>query len=197
MNTLTLLVGSTRPNRFGPTIAQWIEKIAQEEAASLGGFQVKVVDLEQLNLPFLDEAKPAGYRDYAHQHTKEWSALVDGSDGFIFVSPEYNHSYGAALKNALDYVFYEWNYKPLGLATYGGAAGGSRAAEHLRAIAGELKMFDLREQVMIPNYWSQLEKDGSFKPTDEQTKSVRALVRELAFWMEHLKTARAAKNAQG
>ncbi|WP_424556337.1 NADPH-dependent FMN reductase [Streptacidiphilus pinicola] len=94
-------------------------------------------------LPHLDEPVPPFMGQYQNGHTKEWAAKIGSFDGFIFVTPEYNHSTSGALKNAIDYLFAEWNNKAVGIVSYG-SVGGARAAEHLRLIAGELKMADVR-----------------------------------------------------
>lgn len=191
MNVIKIIVGSTRPQRFGVQVGKWVAGVAQEFAASSGGsVKFEVVDLAEVNLPLLDEPFPAGMNKYQNDHTMKWSATVAGADGFVVITPEYNHSTSAALKNALDYVFYEWNYKPVGFVSYGSGAGGARAVEHLRGIVGELKMYDIRESVMVPNYWGQLGGDGAFTPLDEQTAGLKAMLEQLAYWTDAMKPAR-------
>ncbi|MFP4511210.1 MAG: NADPH-dependent FMN reductase [Spirochaetaceae bacterium] len=190
MNTVKIIIGSTRPQRFGPQIAQWIKGIADEAAAADGNTRFEIVDLEEVNLPLFDEAIPPLMKQPANEHTKRWAGIVADADGYIFVTPEYNHSTSAALKNAIDYLVYEWAHKPVAFASYGSQAGGTRAVEHLRAIAGELKLYDLRDQVMISNYWTQLDEKGQFVPTPEQDDSVKTMVQELIFWTDAMKAPR-------
>ena len=191
MSVIKIIIGSTRPQRFGIQVGKWVAGIAEEVAATSGGsVKFELVDLAEVNLPLLDEPVPPAMNQYQNEHTKKWSETVAGGDGFVMITPEYNHSTSAALKNALDYVFYEWNYKPVGFVSYGSGAGGSRAVEHLRGIVGELKMYDLRESVMVPNYWGQLGPDGSFKPMDEQTAGLKAMFAQLIYWTDAMKPAR-------
>jgi NAD(P)H-dependent FMN reductase len=190
MHKLMIIIGSTRPQRFGPQVAKWITTEAESIVKADGNFTIDLVDLAEVNLPFLDEAMPAGFQKYTNQHTIDWSARVASADGFIFVSPEYNHSYSAPLKNALDYLAVEWAFKPLGLVTYGGHAGGVRAAEHLRSIAGELKMYDIRESVLVPHYWDYKDAEGNFVPTEDHRKSAQAMISQLIHWAKIMKTGR-------
>ncbi len=190
MNTVKIIIGSTRPQRFGPQIASWVKGIADEAATANGNTRFELVDLAEVNLPLFDEAIPPMMNQPANEHTKKWAGIVAEADGYIFVTPEYNHSTSAALKNAIDYLIYEWAHKPVAFASYGSQAGGTRAVEHLRAIAGELKLYDLRDQVMISNYWAQLDEKGQFVPTPEQGDAVKAMVEAIMFWTEAMKAPR-------
>ncbi len=187
MTKIKILAGSSRPGRFNIQPATWIYNIAKEQE----GIEVELVDLQELALPFLDEAVPPSMGQYANEHTTAWSQKIGEADGFIFVTPEYNHSYSAVLKNAIDYLFKEWNYKPVSFVSYGSLAGGSRAVEHLRGIAGELKMYDLREQIMLPAYWEHLNEKGEYQFTDRHKESAKDLLSSLSFWAEELKASRA------
>ena len=137
-----IIIGSTRPGRVGDQVAKWV----LEHAATRSDAEFELVDLADFALPHLDEPVPPSMGQYAQAHTKAWAEKVDSFDGYIFVTPEYNHSTSGALKNALDFVYGEWNDKAAGLVSYG-AAGGTRAAEHLRLILGELQVADVRQQV--------------------------------------------------
>ncbi len=119
MPRLTIVIASTRPGRVGLPVARWFEA----QAIAHGGFDVEVADLAELKLPLMDEPNHPRLHTYVHQHTRDWSALVDASDAFVFVMPEYNNGYTAPLKNAIDYLHDEWFYKPVGLVSYGGVAG--------------------------------------------------------------------------
>lgn len=183
---ITILTGSNRPGRFNMQPASWITKIAQAHS----DIEVKLVDLQELALPFLDESVPASQQRYSHDHTKAWSKIVGESDGFVFVTPEYNHSYSAVLKNAIDYLYNEWNFKPVAFVSYGALVAGSRAVEHLRSVAGELKMYDIREQVLFPSYWEHLDKDGHYQFTDRNKESAEAMLTTLIFWAKQMKHSR-------
>lgn len=189
MVRIAIIIGSTRPNRFGPQPAKWLLGLSKEHDATF-----ELIDLAEINLPFLDEPIPPGGGKYAEEHTKKWSATIAKFDGFLIVHPEYNHGVSAALKNALDFLFSEWNYKVVALAGYGAEAGGSRAAEHLRTFAGATKMYDLREQLVIANYQQYLDKMGVFQPTEGQTKAAHNVLKELAFWAGQFKRARGERS---
>ncbi|PKL08568.1 MAG: NADPH-dependent FMN reductase [Spirochaetae bacterium HGW-Spirochaetae-7] len=192
MSTIKIIIGSTRPGRFASTFAKWLTTIAKEfEAANPGGPRFELVDLADQKLPLLDEAVPANMNKYEHDHTKRWSKVVGEADGFVFVTQEYNHGYSASLKNAIDYLFYEWNNKPVAFASYGGAAGGARAVEQLREVSGEVKLFDIREAVIVPNYWTQFDASGAFNATDDQAKAAGAMFQALSFWTDEMKASRA------
>jgi hypothetical protein len=117
MPTLQIIIASTRPGRVGLPVARWFESRARTH----GGLDVEVVDLAEIDLPFVDEPNHPRLRQYTQQHTKDWSAKVDAADAFVFVMPEYNYGFNAPLKNAIDYLHQEWLYKPVGLVSYGGA----------------------------------------------------------------------------
>lgn len=191
MNTITIIVGSTRPGRFGDRFAAWLESEARDyEAGHPGAVSFRLVDLAKQGLPFLDESSPASLGKYEREHTKAWARIVGESDGFLVVAPEYNHGYSAALKNAFDFLFKEWNYKPVAFASYGGMAGGARAVEQLRQVAGELKLYDIREAVMVPNYWSQLDQQGAFVATADQAKAAQAVLAQLVYWADAMREPR-------
>ncbi len=192
MSTIKIIIGSTRPGRFASTFAAWLASAAKEFSdGNPGGPRFELVDLADQKLPMLDEAVPASMNKYEHDHTKRWSRLIDEADGFVFVAQEYNHGYSASLKNAIDYLFYEWNNKPVAFASYGSGAGGARAIEQLREVSGEVKLFDIREAVMVPNYWTQFDASGAFTATDDQAKAARAMFQALSFWTDELKASRA------
>lgn len=186
MPKIKILTGSVRPGRFNIQPATWIYNIAK----SRGDTDVELVDLQEINLPFLDEPETPSTGRYTKEHTKKWSEKIKAADGFIFVTPEYNHSVSPVLKNAIDYLFFEWHYKPIGFVSYGSLAGGSRAAEHLRLISAEVKMYDLREQILLPNYWDNLSEKGEYQFNDRDEKSANALLDNLIFWAQEMKSAR-------
>jgi NAD(P)H-dependent FMN reductase len=191
MSVIKVIVGSTRKNRFGIQPAQWIMGIAKAYPQAT----FELVDLAEQNLPLFDEAMPPSMVTdgrYEKETTRKWAKVIDEADGFIIVTAEYNYGVPAALKNALDTVSNEWNYKPVAFVSYGTAGGGARAVEHLRSTAGWLKMYDLREQVILANYWAQLDKNGEFQPNEPQIHGARAMLEALAFWAEKMKPAREA-----
>src|SRR5262249_15942489 len=137
-----IVLGSTRPGRNGAQVAAWVF----DRASGRGDVQFELVDLADYSLPHLDEPVPPSMGQYAHEHTKQWAAKGAEVDGYVFVTPEYNHSTAGVLKNAIDFVYPEWNDKAAGVVSYG-SSGGTRAAEHLRLILGELQVADVRQQV--------------------------------------------------
>jgi NAD(P)H-dependent FMN reductase len=173
---LQVIIGSTRPGRVGPAVADWIAKRAKQQ----GDFQVEVTDLAELNLPLFDEPHHPRLGRYVHQHTMDWSAIVEESDAFVFVIPEYNHSFNAATKNALDYLNAEWADKAAALVSYGGVAAGTRAVQALKPVLVALKMLPVNEGVNIPFVREHIDGDGRFKPTEIEDASARVMLDELA-----------------
>jgi NAD(P)H-dependent FMN reductase len=184
MIKIGIIMGSTRPNRVGEAVAKWVHELAQKK----GGAEFELIDLRDQNLPLLDEPVSPMQHKYEKEHTKKWAAKVAGYDAFIFVTPEYNHSTCAALKNALDFLYAEWNNKAAGFVSYG-AAGGARAVEHLRGISTELKMAHVRDQVLL--YLDQdFENYTTFKPRDMHEKTLHTVIDQVISWGTALKTVR-------
>jgi NAD(P)H-dependent FMN reductase len=189
MPLVKVILGSTRDERFGVQPAEWIMELAKNYPQAT----FELVDLADLDLPFMTDATPPSMiadGNYEKESTKQWSKIVGEADGFVIITAEYNYGVPAALKNAIDTVSNEWNYKPVAFVSYGTAAGGSRAVEHLRGSAGWLKMYDLREQVILANYWGQLDENGKFKPSESQTHGAEAMLEAIAFWSEKMKPIR-------
>ena len=172
---LLVVVASTRPGRIGLPVSQWFVEAAKEH----GGFQVTVADLAEENLPFLDEPHHPRLRNYLHDHTKRWSEKVAAADAIVFVIPEYNYAIGASLKNALDYLHHEWNYKPASVVSYGGVAAGTRSAMALHDVAYALKIFLVPESVNIPFVRNFLGDDGQIHPNEVMTGAAKAVLDEL------------------
>jgi NAD(P)H-dependent FMN reductase len=183
---LRIIIGSTRPGRVGPSVAAWIEERAREH----GGFDVQLTDLAALSLPLLDEPNHPRLRQYVNQHTKDWSALVDASDAFIFVTPEYNYGFNAALKNAIDYLHAEWQNKAAGIVSYGGVAAGTRATQMLKQVLTALKIMPVPEAVNIPFVGQHLDEEKRFKSTELIDASATAMLDELLRWTESLAVLR-------
>jgi NAD(P)H-dependent FMN reductase len=175
MPNLTIIVGSTRPGRAGAPIAQWFAARAKDH----GGFDVNVVDLAELDLPLLDEPNHPRLRKYTQQHTKDWSALVDAGDAFVFVTPEYNYGYPASVKNAIDYLHQEWQHKPVGFVSYGGVAAGTRAVQQLKQVVTTLRMLPVFESVNIPFHTQFLDSDGVFHANEVLDQAADAMLDEL------------------
>jgi len=172
---LLVVVASTRPGRIGLPVSQWFVDVAKEH----GGFQVSVADLAEENLPLLDEPHHPRLRRYQHDHTKRWSEKVDAADAIVFVLPEYNYALGAALKNALDYLHAEWNYKPAGVVSYGGVSAGTRSAMALQGVAYSLRLWMTPVAVNIPFVHTLLE-DGVIKASESMTNAAAAMLDELS-----------------
>ena len=187
---LAVITVSTRPGRVGPAIADWFVSQARAE----GGFEVVPVDLAEIALPLLDEPKHPRLKDYQHDHTKRWSAIVEAADAFVLVAPEYNFAPSPVLVNALDYLFQEWAYKPAGFVSYGGVSGGLRAVQVTKQILTTLKVVPLTEQVTLPMVFEHL-RDGRFDAKPIHDESARVLLKELHRWAEALKPMRAPAEA--
>jgi NAD(P)H-dependent FMN reductase len=184
---LQVIVASTRPGRVGPAFARWFVLRAEKH----GEFDVEVVDLAEVNLPFMDEPHHPRLRQYTHEHTRRWSATIDAADAFVLVMPEYNHGFTAPLKNAIDYLVHEWTYKPVGFVTYGGVAAGTRAQQLLKPVLVGLKMTPIVEAVNIP-FVSQLIKDGQLEPTESLTRAGHTMLIELERYEQALRPLRQA-----
>jgi len=175
MPNLTIIIGSTRPGRAGAAIAQWFAARAKDH----GGFDVTVVDLAEVGLPLLDEPNHPRLRQYTRQHTKDWSAVIDAADAFVFVSPEYNHGYSAALKNAIDYLHHEWQHKPVGFVSYGGVAAGTRAMQQLKQVVTAVRMLPVYDSVNIPFHAKLLDSDGVLRTNEVMDKAADTMLDEL------------------
>ena len=174
MPTLTIIVGSTRPGRAGQPIAEWFADRARTHA----GFDVEVADLAEIGLPLLDEPNHPRLGQYTKQHTKDWSAIVDRADAVVFVTPEYNYGYPAALKNAIDFLHREWRDKPAGFVSYGGVAAGTRAVQQLKQVVTTLRMTPVFDSVNIP-FHATLIKEGKFEATDLLNQAADTMLDEL------------------
>jgi len=182
---LMIIIASTRPGRVGLPVAEWV----RERAEAHGDFDIDLVDLATLNLPFMDEPKHPRLRQYVHQHTKDWSARVDAADAFVFVMPEYNFAFTAPLKNAIDYLHTEWAYKPVGLVSYGGVSAGTRAAQMIKQVVSTLKMVPVPEAVSIP-FVAQFIKDGRVEPNETMQTAATVMLDELERWVTAMRSLR-------
>ncbi len=184
--TLQIIVASTRPGRVGLPVAQWILAAAEEH----GGFEVELVDLAEVDLPLFDEPRHPRFQQYEHQHTRDWSATVTRGDAFAIVMPEYNYGFNAAIKNAIDYLNVEWQYKPVGLVSYGGVSAGTRAAQMLKQVLTTLKMVPIPEAVSIPFVTQFVDDAGKVIPNETMTTAATAMLDELVALAEALRPLR-------
>tara|TARA_R110002072_G_scaffold118475_1_gene250138 strand:- start:4163 stop:4744 length:582 start_codon:yes stop_codon:yes gene_type:complete len=183
---LQVIICSTRPGRVGPAVGRWFA----EFAASHDGFDSELVDLADFKLPLYDEPNHPTQQKYQHAHTKAWSKSVASADAYVFVMPEYNYSPPPSLVNALDFVYKEWNYKPCGIVSYGGASGGLRAAQSVKLQITTLKMMPMMEGVMIPMVSKLVDDSGTFTSNELIDKSASTLLDELRRWAVGLKAMR-------
>jgi len=186
---IAIILGSTRPGRNGKAVADWVTDKASGRTAA----QYELVDLADHPLPHMDEPIPPSAGQYAGEHTKAWAETIGAYDGYIFVTPEYNHSTSGVLKNAIDYLYAEWNNKAMGVVSYG-AVGGARAAEHLRLVAGELQMADVRTNVTL-SMLTDFENFADFKPGAHQAKVLDTLLGEVIAWSQALAPLRQVTRA--
>lgn len=185
---LQIIIGSTRPGRIGPTIANWFAQRAIEH----GGFVVEVLDLADFDLPLLDEPHHPRMANYTKDHTKRWSEAISRGDAYILCTPEYNYSMPASLKNALDFLHNEWNDKAVAFLSYGGVSGGMRAVQALKHVTGPLRMYTTQMNVMIPFVQVKLSDDNAtFTSDDAVDQSVTATLDELLALSTALETLRA------
>jgi NAD(P)H-dependent FMN reductase len=180
-----IILGSTRPGRKGIQVAQWVLDRASGREATY-----ELVDLADFNLPHLDEAITASQGRYENDHTKAWAAAIAQYDGFVFVTPEYNHSTSGALKNAIDFIYAEWNNKAAGFVSYG-VAGGTRAVEHLRLIVGELQIADVRQQVAV-SLLTDFEGYTTLKPVPHLEPGLDTMFDQVESWAGALRSVREA-----
>jgi NAD(P)H-dependent FMN reductase len=176
MTRIGIILGSTRPNRNGEQVAKWVYDIAARRSDA----EFELVDLRDYPLPHLDEPLPPSMGQYHNEHTRQWAEKIASFDGFVFVTPEYNHGTSGVLKNAIDYLYAEWNNKAAGFVSYG-AVGGARAAEHLRLVAGELQMADVRQQVAL-SLLTEFENFTVFRPGDYNLAALDILLDQVIAW---------------
>src|SRR3954469_14258685 len=186
MTRIGIILGSTRPNRVGGQVADWVFKIASRRLDA----EFELVDLRDYPLPHLDEPLPPSFGRYQNDHTKQWAAKIASFDGFVIVTPEYNHGSSGVLKNAIDYLYAEWNNKAVGFVSYGGG-GGARAAEHLRLVAAELQMADVRQQVAL-SLITEFENFSVFKPGAYNLNALTVLLDQVIAWSAALAPLRTA-----
>jgi len=184
---LGVVIASVREGRGGAAVADWFVAFARTH----GHFEVSVLDLKEFDLPLLDEPAHPRLQKYERETTKRWSAAVRDMDAFVFVTPEYNFGCPPALVNALDHLYVEWSYKPVGFASYGGVSGGLRGVQMTKQIVTTLKMVPMVEAVNVPFYTKLIDgATGRFNAGETNDKAAAAMLTELARWTEALSSLR-------
>jgi NAD(P)H-dependent FMN reductase len=187
MTRIAIIVGSTRPGRNAEAVAKWV----YEHAARRKDAEIELVDIADYDLPLLDEPALPSAGKYTKEHTKKWAAKVASFDGFVFVTPEYNHGISGALKNAIDFLYAEWNDKAAGFVSYG-SVGGTRAVESLRLVMAELQVADVRAQVALSLY-TDFENFSKFKPGPQHEAPLNTVFDQVVKWSNALAPLRHAK----
>lgn len=190
MTNVAVIIGSTRPGRVGEAVGKWVFEIARRRQDA----QFELVDLADYKLPLLDEPVPPSMGRYSKEHTKRWAAKIASFDAYVFVTAEYNHGIPGALKNAVDFLFAEWNNKAAGFVSYG-SAGGARAVEQLRLVLAEVQIATVRNQVML-NLFSDFENFTQFKPHPRHEDSVGKMLDQLIAWGGALQQLRTSAGSQ-
>jgi len=185
MIRVAIVTGSTRPGRNNAAVAQWVYNLAKKRSDA----EFELVDIATYHLPLLDEALSPIMGQYSHAHTKVWAEKIGSFDAYVFVTPEYNHGTSGALKNAIDYLYREWNNKAAGFVSYGGA-GGARAVEQLRLVMGELMVADVRAQVML-SLFTDFENFSTFTPDPRHEAEVHTMLDQVIAWGGALQSVRA------
>jgi NAD(P)H-dependent FMN reductase len=178
---IAIIIGSTRPGRNGEAVAKWVYEIAQKRSDA----EFELVDIKDFNQPLLDEPVSPIMGQYSKPHTKVWAAKIGSFDGYVFVAPEYNHGISGALKNAIDFLFREWNNKSAGFVSYGGV-GGARSVEQLRLVLAELQIATVRNQVLL-SMFTDFENFSDFKPASQHEMSVNIMFDQVIAWGGALK----------
>lgn len=183
---LNVLIASTRPNRVGGQVAAWFARVARTRS----DFDVRVVDLADLNLPMLDEPMPAAdAAPYRHEHTRRWSAITAAADAFAVVLPEYNRGYPASIKNALDFLYVEWRHKPIAFVSYGMTSGGMRAAAQLTEVVTGLGMVPVTAGVVV-HLREVIDANGRLVPSARMVQAASDTLAELWRLSQALRTIR-------
>ena len=185
MTRIGIIVGSSRPHRTSDQVAQWV----RERASRRDDATFELIDLHDFPLPHFDEQFPPAYGTYQNEHTKHWASVIASFDGFVIVTPEYNHSVPGVLKNAIDYLYAEWANKSVGFVSYG-VAGGVRAVEHLRTIVGNLHLADVSRQVSL-QLLTEFEDSTVFKPGDYNLVALDTMLDQVVAWSAALTPLRA------
>jgi len=193
MYNLKIISSSVRPGRKGPLVAAWVAEQVQKH----GSFNAEVLDLGEINLPLMNEPHHPTLKKYEYEHTKKWSAKIDEAEAFIFVTAEYDFHYPAPLRNALEYLYAEWGYKPAGIVSYGGVSAGTRAAKNLMGDLPCFKTVPLTDMVNFSFFSKLINEQGEFVPTEISAKAATTMLDELVRWTKGLNAIRADKQNSG
>ncbi|GEO08247.1 NADPH-dependent FMN reductase [Segetibacter aerophilus] len=188
MNNIKIITSTTREGRKGISVANWITGLAKQN----NKYAIELLDLAEINLPFMDEPYHPRLQKYQHEHTKKWSETIRTADAFIIVLAEYNFGFPAPIKNAIDYLYNEWMNKPVAFVSYGGVSGGLRSTQMLKQVLTAVHMMPVVDQVNIPFFANHIDNNGIFVPNETVTKSAEVMLKELERWSEALKAMRTA-----
>jgi NAD(P)H-dependent FMN reductase len=191
MIKIAIILGSTRPGRNGEAVAKWVHQVAKKRSDA----EFELVDVKDFDLPLLDEPLSPMMGQYSKPHTRIWAAKIASFDAYVFVTPEYNHGIPGALKNAIDFLFAEWNNKAAGFVSYGSVSG-ARAVEQLRLVLAEVRMATVRNQVLL-SMFTDFENFSVFKPDSRKEASINEMLDELIAWGDALKTLRKTSGPKG
>lgn len=186
MNNIKIITSTTREGRKGITVANWITEFAKQT----NKYSVELLDLAEINLPFMDEPNHPRMQQYTHEHTKQWSEKIKAADAFIIVLGEYNFGFPAPIKNAIDFLYNEWMNKPVAFVSYGGVSGGLRSTQMLKQVVTAVQMVPIVDAVSIPMFAKHITDEGTFVPDEIITKSAGVMLNELERWSEALKVMR-------
>jgi NAD(P)H-dependent FMN reductase len=179
-----IITGSTRPRRNNEAVARWVYELARKRTDA----HFSLVDIKDYQLPLLDEPLPPSLGQYTQPHTMAWAAAIAPFDGYVFVTPEYNHGTSGALKNAIDYLFREWNNKAAGFVSYG-SIGGARAVEHLRGILANVLVATVQAQVML-SLFTDFDNLGTFRPDPRHEPELDTMLDQVIAWGGALQSLR-------
>jgi len=189
MYKLKIITSTLREGRKGIILANWIT----EKAKQTGNFDVELLDLKEINLPMMDELHHPMMKKYQHEYTKQWSAKIEEADAFIFVTAEYDYNYPAPLRNALEYLYSEWNYKPAAILSYGGVSAGTRASNALKGDLMTLKVVTIAEAINLPFFTQFIDENGKFTPNETVEAAAKKMFKELLRWTKGLKAIKEDK----
>ncbi|PVA05407.1 NADPH-dependent FMN reductase [Thalassorhabdomicrobium marinisediminis] len=190
-NTLKIITTSTRPGRVGPTVSDWVARVARD----VDVITAEPVDLADMELPLLDEAQHPAKQQYEHAHTKRWSAQIAGADAAIFVLPEYDYFAPASFVNAVQCLMLEWKYLPVGVVCYGGVSGGLRSAQEARQLLGNVGAYAIPQTVPVPFVANAIGADGALETNDKMDLGLAGMIKELAKLAEVMKPLRSGIEA--
>lgn len=186
MHKLKIITSTVRPSRKGPIVAKWIYDLAKKNEK----FDVELLDLAEINLPMMNEATHPRFKKYEHEHTKWWSSKIDEADAFIFVTAEYDYNYPAPLRNALEYLYQEWNYKAAAIVSYGGVSAGTRAANSLKSDLSTFMMVPIHEAVNFPFFEKIINEHNELEANEISHQAADTMFKQLIRWTKGLKTIR-------